>query len=95
MKVRHSAYLSFLNQEDKDRYSRWLNRSYLEKSQNVKFCSDEHCDHFFDFNSSDIYTRELTCPICFTTTCSRCGQEAHGPAFCEMVQDWVETGIDE
>ena len=48
MKVRHSAYLRFLSEEEKERYQRWLNRSYLEKCSNVKFCSNELCDHFFD-----------------------------------------------
>ncbi|KAJ0981008.1 hypothetical protein J5N97_009263 [Dioscorea zingiberensis] len=65
--------------EDKEKYSRYLLRSYIEDNRKTKWCPAPGCDHAIEFVlGSGNYD-----------VCCNCTEEAHRPADCSTVAKWM------
>ncbi|KAL3526483.1 hypothetical protein ACH5RR_011139 [Cinchona calisaya] len=73
--------------EYKEKYCRYLVRSYIEDSRNIKWCPAPECECAVEFvvgsGSSDVI---CSCSYGF---CWKCSEEAHRPVDCDMVAEWI------
>ncbi|KAL1535258.1 RBR-type E3 ubiquitin transferase [Salvia divinorum] len=73
--------------EDKEKYRRYLLRSYVEDSCKIKWCPAPGCDSAVEYVvGSGSY--DVTCS-CSYSFCWNCAEEAHRPVDCETVAKWV------
>ncbi|KAL1536437.1 putative E3 ubiquitin-protein ligase ari7 [Salvia divinorum] len=73
--------------EDKEKYHRYLLRSYVEDSRKIKWCPAPGCDSAVEYVvGSGSY--DVTCS-CSYSFCWNCAEEAHRPVDCETVAKWV------
>ncbi|CDP19310.1 unnamed protein product [Coffea canephora] len=73
--------------ENKDKYYRYLLRSYIEDNRKTKWCPAPGCDHAVEYVvGSGSY--DVTCS-CSYSFCWNCTEEAHRPVDCETVAKWI------
>lgn len=73
--------------EDKEKYSRYFIRSYVEDNRKTKWCPAPGCDYAVDFVvGSGNY--DVTCR-CSYSFCWNCTEEAHRPVDCGTVAKWI------
>ncbi|OAY32228.1 probable E3 ubiquitin-protein ligase ARI8 [Manihot esculenta] len=73
--------------EDKEKYSRYFIRSYVEDNRKTKWCPAPGCDYAVDFIvGSGSY--DVTCR-CSYSFCWNCTEEAHRPVDCGTVAKWI------
>ncbi|KAF8402285.1 hypothetical protein HHK36_013237 [Tetracentron sinense] len=73
--------------EDKEKYSRYLLRSYIEDNRKTKWCPAPGCDYAVDFVvGSASYDVSCRCSYSF---CWNCTEEAHRPVDCGTVAKWI------
>lgn len=75
------------SEEDKEKYARYLLRSYIEDNRKAKWCPAPGCDFAVDFVvGSGNY--DVTCS-CSYSFCWNCTEEAHRPVDCSTVCKWI------
>ncbi|ONK82111.1 uncharacterized protein A4U43_C01F36230 [Asparagus officinalis] len=83
---------ALVSQEDREKYSRFLVRSYIEGNKKAKWCPGPGCDFAVIFHggggSSRSADSEVSCR-CGHAFCWNCGEDAHRPVPCETVAEWV------
>ncbi|KAJ4956438.1 hypothetical protein NE237_013221 [Protea cynaroides] len=73
--------------EDKEKYSRYLLRSYVEDNRKTKWCPAPGCEYAVDFVvGSGSYDVSCHCSYGF---CWNCTEEAHRPVDCGTVAKWI------
>ncbi|XP_034691585.1 probable E3 ubiquitin-protein ligase ARI8 isoform X1 [Vitis riparia] len=73
--------------EDKEKYSRYFLRSYIEDNRKTKWCPAPGCDYAVDFIvGSGSYDVSCRCSYSF---CWNCTEEAHRPVDCGTVAKWI------
>lgn len=73
--------------EDKDKYNRYLLRSYIEDNRKTKWCPAPGCDSAIEYDlGSGSY--DVTC-CCSFSFCWNCTEEAHRPVGCDTVSKWI------
>ncbi|KAJ8642620.1 hypothetical protein MRB53_004368 [Persea americana] len=73
--------------EDKEKYSRYLLRSYVEDNKKTKWCPAPGCEFAVDFvMGSGNYD---VCCNCSYSFCWNCTEEAHRPVDCSTVAMWI------
>ncbi|PIA29737.1 hypothetical protein AQUCO_05800083v1 [Aquilegia coerulea] len=76
-----------VSDEDKEKYSRYLLRSYVEDNRKTKWCPAPGCDYAVDFLvGSGSYDVSCNCTYSF---CWNCTEEAHRPVDCGTVAKWI------
>ncbi|KAM0940134.1 putative transcription factor interactor and regulator CCHC(Zn) family [Dioscorea sansibarensis] len=80
--------INFLaSDEDKEKYSRYLLRSYIEDNRKTKWCPAPGCDFAVEFiMGSGSYDVSCNCSYGF---CWNCTEEAHRPVDCSTVAKWI------
>ncbi|KAL7128117.1 hypothetical protein ABFS83_14G294500 [Erythranthe nasuta] len=73
--------------EDKEKYGRYLRRSYVEDSRQIKWCPAPGCDSAVEYSLGG-GSYDVTCS-CSYSFCWNCTEEAHRPVDCETVAKWV------
>ncbi|XP_057957773.1 probable E3 ubiquitin-protein ligase ARI8 [Malania oleifera] len=73
--------------EDKEKYSRYLLRSYIEDNRKTKWCPAPGCDYAVDFVAGSA-SFDVTC-LCTYSFCWNCTEEAHRPVDCGTVAKWI------
>ncbi|XP_044499613.1 probable E3 ubiquitin-protein ligase ARI7 [Mangifera indica] len=73
--------------DDKEKYSRYLRRSYVEDNRKTKWCPAPGCDYAIDFAAGG-GTFDVTC-LCSHSFCWNCTEEAHRPVDCGTVSKWI------
>ncbi|KAJ9169235.1 hypothetical protein P3X46_017447 [Hevea brasiliensis] len=73
--------------EDKEKYSRYFIRSYVEDNRKTKWCPAPGCDYAVDFIVGS-GTYDVTCG-CSYSFCWNCTEEAHRPVDCGTVAKWI------
>ncbi|KAH0434367.1 hypothetical protein IEQ34_026841 [Dendrobium chrysotoxum] len=73
--------------EDKQKYSHYLLRSYIENNRKTKWCPAPGCEFAIDFViGSGSYDVSCNCSHSF---CWNCTEEAHRPVECSTVAKWI------
>ncbi|KAM7487017.1 hypothetical protein LguiA_003026 [Lonicera macranthoides] len=73
--------------EDKDKYNRYLLRSYIEDNRKTKWCPAPGCDCAVEYVvGSGNY--DVSC-LCSFSFCWNCTEEAHRPVDCDTVAKWI------
>ncbi|KAJ6842689.1 putative E3 ubiquitin-protein ligase ARI8 isoform X1 [Iris pallida] len=73
--------------EDKEKYSRYLVRSYIEDNRKTKWCPAPGCEFAVEYVvGSGSYDVSCYCSYSF---CWNCTEEAHRPVDCETVAKWI------
>ncbi|XP_047307724.1 probable E3 ubiquitin-protein ligase ARI7 isoform X2 [Impatiens glandulifera] len=73
--------------DDKDKYARYVVRSYIEDSRKTKWCPAPGCEYAVEFViGSGGY--DVTC-LCSYGFCWNCSEEAHRPVDCGTVSKWI------
>ncbi|KAL0919131.1 hypothetical protein M5K25_011206 [Dendrobium thyrsiflorum] len=73
--------------EDKQKYSHYLLRSYIENNRKTKWCPAPGCEFAIDFvMGSGSYDVSCNCSHSF---CWNCTEEAHRPVECSTVAKWI------
>ncbi|BBH06845.1 hypothetical protein PRUPE_6G364600 [Prunus persica] len=73
--------------EDKEKYSRYFIRSYVEDNRKTKWCPAPGCDYAIDFIVGG-GSYDVTCR-CSYSFCWNCTEEAHRPVDCGTVAKWI------
>ncbi|XP_012487000.1 probable E3 ubiquitin-protein ligase ARI7 isoform X1 [Gossypium raimondii] len=73
--------------EEKEKYSQFLLRSYIEDNREAKWCPAPGCENAVNFavGGGDF---DVTC-LCSYRFCWNCTVEAHRPVDCETVTKWM------
>ncbi|XWS35252.1 hypothetical protein CRYUN_Cryun21dG0110000 [Craigia yunnanensis] len=73
--------------EEKEKYSRYLLRSYIEDNRKTKWCPAPGCEYAVDFavGSGNF---DVSC-ICSHSFCWNCIEEVHRPVNCNTVAKWI------
>lgn len=78
---------NFVSDEDREKYSRYLLRSYIENNRKTKWCPAPGCNFAVSFDmSSSNYDVLCGCAYSF---CWNCSEETHRPVVCETVAKWI------
>ncbi|XP_050237422.1 probable E3 ubiquitin-protein ligase ARI7 [Mercurialis annua] len=78
---------SLASDEDKEKYSRYLLRSYIEDNRKTKWCPAPGCEYAVGFAAGDgSFDVSCLCSYCF---CWNCTEEAHRPVDCGTVAKWI------
>ncbi|XP_054811956.1 probable E3 ubiquitin-protein ligase ARI7 isoform X4 [Prosopis cineraria] len=73
--------------EDKQKYFRYLHRSYVEDNKKTKWCPAPGCEYAVTFDAGGgNYDVSCLCSYCF---CWNCTEEAHRPVDCGTVAKWI------
>ncbi|KAG8644313.1 hypothetical protein MANES_11G118300v8 [Manihot esculenta] len=72
---------------DKDKYSRYLLRSYVEDNRKTKWCPAPGCEYAVDFAAGG-GSFDVSC-LCSYSFCWNCTEEAHRPVDCGTVSKWI------
>ncbi|KAL6970773.1 putative E3 ubiquitin-protein ligase ari7 [Sarracenia purpurea var. burkii] len=76
-----------VSNEDKEKYARYLLRSYIEDNRKTKWCPAPGCDYAVEFVvGSGGY--DVSC-LCSYGFCWNCTEEAHRPVDCSTVAKWI------
>ncbi|KAB1213326.1 putative E3 ubiquitin-protein ligase ARI7 [Morella rubra] len=78
---------SLASDEDKEKYSRYLLRSYIEDSKKTKWCPAPGCEYAVNFEAGD-GNFDVNC-LCSYGFCWKCTEEAHRPVDCCTVAKWI------
>ncbi|XP_059443482.1 probable E3 ubiquitin-protein ligase ARI7 isoform X2 [Corylus avellana] len=73
--------------EDKEKYSRYLLRSYIEDSKKTKWCPAPGCEYAVNFEAGN-GNYDINC-LCSYGFCWNCTEEAHRPVDCGTVAKWI------
>uniref|UniRef100_A0A6N2MTG9 RBR-type E3 ubiquitin transferase n=2 Tax=Salix TaxID=40685 RepID=A0A6N2MTG9_SALVM len=73
--------------EDKEKYSRYLLRSYVEGNRKTKWCPAPGCEYAVDFAAGG-GSFDVSC-LCSHSFCWNCVEEAHRPVDCGTVEKWI------
>ncbi|XP_021658431.1 probable E3 ubiquitin-protein ligase ARI7 isoform X1 [Hevea brasiliensis] len=73
--------------EVKDKYSRYLLRSYIEDNRKTKWCPAPGCEYAVDFGGGG-GSFDVSC-LCSYSFCWNCTEEAHRPVDCGTVAKWI------
>ncbi|OMO92793.1 Zinc finger, C6HC-type [Corchorus capsularis] len=73
--------------EEKQKYSRYLLRSYVEDNRTTKWCPAPGCEYAIDFTLGS-GNFDVSC-ICSHSFCWNCTEEAHRPVDCATVAKWI------
>ncbi|KAL9343067.1 hypothetical protein Peur_063498 [Populus x canadensis] len=73
--------------EDKEKYSRYLLRSYVEGNRKTKWCPAPGCEYAVDFAAGS-GSFDVSC-LCSHSFCWNCVEEAHRPVDCGTVEKWI------
>ncbi|KAL3583167.1 hypothetical protein D5086_014228 [Populus alba] len=72
---------------DKEKYSRYLLRSYIEDNRKTKWCPAPGCEYAIDFAAGS-GSFDVSC-LCSHSFCWNCAEEAHRPVDCGTVTKWI------
>ncbi|KAF0891773.1 hypothetical protein E2562_010961 [Oryza meyeriana var. granulata] len=78
---------SLADDEDREKYGRYLRRSYIEDNRKTKWCPAPGCEYAVEFvMGSGSYDVNCNCSYGF---CWNCTEEAHRPVDCATVSKWI------
>ncbi|KAL8122174.1 hypothetical protein AgCh_018788 [Apium graveolens] len=72
--------------EDKEKYRRYLRRSFIEDSRKRKWCPAPECNNAVEFIAGS-GSNDVLCD-CSCSFCWKCMEEAHWPVGCDIVSRW-------
>ncbi|XP_057499230.1 probable E3 ubiquitin-protein ligase ARI8 [Actinidia eriantha] len=76
-----------VSDDDKEKYARYLLRSYIEDNRKTKWCPAPGCEYAVEFVAgSGGY--DVSC-LCSYGFCWNCTEEAHRPVGCGTVAKWI------
>ncbi|KAL4359240.1 hypothetical protein AHAS_Ahas08G0057600 [Arachis hypogaea] len=73
--------------EDKEKYARYLLRSYIEDNKKTKWCPAPGCEYAVNFDAGS-GNYDVSC-FCSYSFCWNCTEEAHRPVDCGTVSKWI------
>ncbi|KAF7132236.1 hypothetical protein RHSIM_Rhsim09G0029400 [Rhododendron simsii] len=76
-----------VSEEDKERYARYLVRSYIEDNPKTKWCPGPGCEYAVEFVVGS-ENSDVSCP-CSYGFCWNCTEDAHRPVDCDTVAKWI------
>ncbi|XP_045803120.1 probable E3 ubiquitin-protein ligase ARI8 [Trifolium pratense] len=74
--------------EDKEKYDRYLLRSYIEDNKKTKWCPAPGCEHAVNFDAGIRKNYDVSC-LCSYSFCWNCTEDAHRPVDCDTVSKWI------
>ncbi|KAG7568721.1 IBR domain [Arabidopsis thaliana x Arabidopsis arenosa] len=81
-------------EKDKEKYHRYLLRSYVEEGKKIKWCPSPGCEYAIEFGGSGSSSYDVSC-LCSYRFCWNCCEDAHTPVDCETVSKWLLKNKDE
>ncbi|KMT16341.1 hypothetical protein BVRB_3g054880 [Beta vulgaris subsp. vulgaris] len=85
--VGQDMILKLASKEDKEKYYRYIVRSYVEDKKKTKWCPAPDCGNAVEFEfGSSVYDVKCLCSYAF---CWNCTEEAHRPVDCSTVSKWI------
>ncbi|XP_026431651.1 probable E3 ubiquitin-protein ligase ARI7 [Papaver somniferum] len=76
-----------VSDEDKEKYSRYLLRSYVEDQKNIKWCPSPDCEFLVEFVAGSS-SYDVVCGSDHSF-CWNCLDDAHRPVDCDTVHKWA------
>ncbi|KAI3879854.1 hypothetical protein MKW92_022960, partial [Papaver armeniacum] len=91
---------ALVSDEDKEKYSRYLLRSYVDDQRNIKWCPDPCCEYAVGFIGESSYLisdRSSFDVVCNNghSFCWNCLDDAHRPVDCNTAGKWAMQNIKE
>ncbi|QHO30558.1 putative E3 ubiquitin-protein ligase [Arachis hypogaea] len=80
-------YANAIPDEDKEKYARYLLRSYIEDNKKTKWCPAPGCEYAVNFDAGS-GNYDVSC-FCSYSFCWNCTEEAHRPVDCGTVSKWI------
>ena len=91
MMTTHSVFIEILNDcpVEKAMYWKWLCKSFTDNNKSIQWCSNPKCGIACERTDITRLLGDVTCDVCDTTTCFRCGLSSHRPASCQTADSWT------
>eukprot|EP01027_Heterolobosea_sp_BB2_P022237 GEZU01032728.1.p1 GENE.GEZU01032728.1~~GEZU01032728.1.p1 ORF type:complete len:506 (-),score=183.84 GEZU01032728.1:127-1644(-) len=87
-----SVFKEFSDKDKFQKYAQFLSRSFVDENPHIKWCPAPNCGRA-------VYCPELTTVVvkcdCNNKFCFKCGYEAHAPASCALLKEWLKKEKDE
>jgi ariadne-1 len=84
--VTDTIFRKLLKQDDYERYSRFVLRSFVDINKGVKWCPAAGCNKAIS-SAGGLSSVRCSCSCVF---CLRCGEESHVPVACDQLATWQE-----
>ncbi|XP_043693878.1 probable E3 ubiquitin-protein ligase ARI8 isoform X1 [Telopea speciosissima] len=78
----------FASNEEKEKFSSYFLRSYIETNRKTKWCPAPGCEYAVEFEVCSTGSSDVTCN-CSYHFCWTCGEEVHRPLDCDTVTKWM------
>jgi ariadne-1 len=89
----HQDFVRQIVSEDMfEKYKSFLAKSFVDGNYQVRWCPAPGCGNAVNTDAPVGQTVRCSCGHSF---CFRCGEEPHGPAYCEHVREWNKKAQDE
>ncbi|EQC29544.1 hypothetical protein SDRG_12793 [Saprolegnia diclina VS20] len=89
--VPDALFQKLLDAPKKKEHAKWALRSFVDKSQNIKWCPAPGCPNAISGSGGDLFV-DCACGCKF---CLRCGEEAHPVVTCDQLRIWKEKCANE
>lgn len=80
--------------DQRDKYMKYLYRSYIERNPNRKWCPAPGCDRAVELDGDGCDSYDVDCE-CSHRFCWSCGEERHRPVECKTVVEWLKKNSSE
>ncbi|XP_043694551.1 probable E3 ubiquitin-protein ligase ARI5 [Telopea speciosissima] len=78
----------FASDKEKEKFSLYLLRSYIETNRKIKWCPAPGCGYAIEFEVGSSESSDVTCR-CSYSFCWSCTEEIHRPVDCDTVAKWM------
>ncbi|KAI5065676.1 hypothetical protein GOP47_0020371 [Adiantum capillus-veneris] len=85
---------SVVSEEDKQKYRRYILRSYVEANRRAKWCPAPGCEYAMELNPDQSNVPDVAC-ACGYGFCWNCSDETHRPVGCATVVKWMIKNTSE
>jgi len=90
--VDETLVISIVEKNEKEKYEKYLTRSFIDDNPHVKWCPAPNCGNAVF--CSDLEVSSVLCSCSFKF-CFKCSNEAHEPCSCKNLLEWLQKEKDD
>jgi len=76
-----------IDKDKREKVADWVNTAYVRLNTYIRWCPRNGCDKAVEYTKQGMKTVKCDCGYQF---CFGCGNEAHDPAPCKVVDEWAK-----
>ncbi|GAB6020685.1 putative E3 ubiquitin-protein ligase ariadne-2 [Chamberlinius hualienensis] len=77
----------------RERYQQFAFSDYVKSHPELRFCPGPNCSMVV--RAKELKNKRVTCKLCKTSFCFKCGVEYHAPTDCDVIKKWLTKCADD